>query len=193
MRSFEFARQMDNGSPVREGNADKMLFENAQLPEYQTKYSAGADFFAAEDTVVPSIWKNIPKMIHLVSSFFFVFNTLPEDKKTKNAFAPTLVHTGVKASMEDDEVLYLYNRSSNPKKMGLALANGVGVIDKDYYNNPDNDGEIMFAFYNFHPWDTHIKAGDRIGQGIFAKYLRPTVGLRMKDVERTSGFGSTNK
>ena len=23
------------------------------------------------------------------------------------------------------------------------------VIDSDYYNNPDNDGHIMFAFFNF--------------------------------------------
>ena len=61
---------------------------------------------------------------------------------------PTLIPTGIKAYMLDDEVLYLYNRSSNPKKKGLILANSVGVIDKDYYGNPDNDGHIMFAFYN---------------------------------------------
>lgn len=48
--------------------------------------------------------------------------------------------------MPDDEVVLLYNRSSNPKKKGLIMANSVGVIDKDYYGNPDNDGHIMFAF-----------------------------------------------
>ena len=51
----------------------------------------------------------------------------------------------------------------------------------------------MFAFYNIFPWDITVKAGDRIGQGIFAKYLRPTVGLRVKDVDRVSGIGSTGK
>ena len=50
--------------------------------------------------------------------------------------------------MQDDEVLILANRSSNPGKKGLILANSIGVIDKDYYGNPDNDGHIMFAFYN---------------------------------------------
>ena len=50
--------------------------------------------------------------------------------------------------MQDDEMLLLYNRSSNPKKKGLILANSVGVVDKDYYGNVDNDGHIMFAFYN---------------------------------------------
>ena len=94
--------------------------------------------------------------------------------------------------MEEDEVLDLFNRSSNPKKIGLVLANGVGVVDADYYNNTDNDGEIMFAFYNFKPWNVTIKVGDRIGQGVFSKFYRPTVGLRVKDVERVGGIGSTD-
>lgn len=194
MRSFEFARKMTNGNPFVENNEEVKSYEKAEIPEYQTKRSAGADFFAAEDTVVPSIWKNIPDLL----MFFRPLNKLnyahtKENADQKKGFAPTLIHTGIKASMEEDEVLYLYNRSSNPKKKGLILANGVGVIDADYYNNPDNDGEIMFAFYNIFPWDVTIKQGERIGQGVFAKYLRPTEGLRIKDEERTSGFGSTGK
>ena len=84
---------------------------------------------------------------------------------------PTLIKTGIKAYMADDEVLMLYNRSSNPKKKGLILANSVGVIDKDYYGNPDNDGHIMFAFYNIKEEDTIIKKGEAIGQAIFEKFL----------------------
>ena len=94
--------------------------------------------------------------------------------------------------MEEDEVLELYNRSSSPKKLGLILANGVGVVDADYYGNVDNDGEIMFAFFNIKPWDVTIKVGDRIGQGVFKKFLRPEIGLRVKDVERVGGIGSTD-
>ena len=81
------------------------------------------------------------------------------------------IKTGIKAYMQDDEVLYLYNRSSNPKKKGLILANSVGVIDKDYYGNPDNDGHIMFAFYNIKDEDIEIKNGEAIGQAVFQKYL----------------------
>ena len=141
-------------------------FENAQinLPERKTKYSAGYDIEAAEDIIVPSI------------------------KKEKK---PTLIKTGLKAYMQDDEVLLLYNRSSNPKKRGLILANSVGVIDKDYYGNEDNDGHIMFAFYNIKDEDVEIKKGDNIGQGIFQKYFvvdnDETTGIR------TGGFGSTGK
>ena len=73
------------------------------------------------------------------------------------------------------------------------MANGIGLIDKDYYNNVDNDGEIMFAFYNFLPFDRTIHVGDTLGQGVFQKFLYPEVGLRIADEERKSGFGSTDK
>lgn len=36
-------------------------------------------------------------------------------------------------------------------------ANGVGIIDSDYYNNPDNEGEIMLILYNFGEEDMIIK------------------------------------
>ena len=133
------------------------------LPERKTKYSAGYDIEAAEDIVVPSFRKEMN---------------------------PTLIPTGVKAYMEDDEVLYLYNRSSNPKKKGLVLANSVGVIDKDYYGNPDNDGHIMFAFYNIKEEDITIHKGEAIGQGVFSKYLISDDDSAEGD--RTGGFGSTD-
>lgn len=195
MRGFEFARKMINGEPFVENNEEVRAYEKAEIPEYQTKRSAGADFFAAEDVTIPSIWKNIPYLLMIFGPFnkHLDYVHIKDKADQKKGFEPTLVHTGIKASMEEDEVLYLYNRSSNPKKLGLILANGVGVIDADYYNNPDNDGEIMFAFYNILPWNVTIKQGERIGQGVFAKYLRPSVGLRIKDAERGGGFGSTNK
>jgi len=137
---------------------------NINLPVRKTKYSAGYDVEAAEDVVVPSF---------------------------KKGMKPTLVKTGIKAYMGEDEVLILANRSSNPGKKGLILANSIGVIDSDYYGNPDNDGHIMFAFYNIKEEDIEIKKGDAIGQAIFQKFL-----ITDDDVgqgERTGGFGSTSK
>ena len=104
---------------------------------------------------------------------------------------PTMIGTGVKVEMEDDDVLYLFNRSSNPGKTGLVLANGVGVLDADYYNNPKNDGHAMFAFYNFKKEPTVIKKGERIGQGVFMKFLKTDDDIETG--ERTGGFGSTGK
>lgn len=134
------------------------------LPVRKTKYSAGYDIEAAEDVIIPSF---------------------------KKGMKPTLVKTGLKAYMQDDEVMLLYNRSSNPKKKGLIMANSVGVIDKDYYGNPDNDGHFMFAFYNIKEEDITIRKGEAIGQAIFQKYL-------VSDDDdaqgkRIGGFGSTSK
>lgn len=195
-RGFGFARKIVDGMVVEVCGCDK-AYPDAQLPEYQTKNAAGADFFCAEDITIPSIWIKLAE--YLVSKGESIFVRLLVDepnvtKETIKVFQPTVVHTGIKAYMEDDEVLEMYNRSSNPKKLGLILANGVGVVDADYYENDDNDGEIMFAFYNILPFNVRLKAGDRIGQGIFKKFLRPTDdSLRVKGVERKGGFGSTDE
>ena len=134
------------------------------LPIRKTKYSAGYDIEAAEDVIIPSF---------------------------KKGMNPTLIKTGLKVYMQDDEVVLLYNRSSNPKKKGLILANSVGVIDKDYYGNPDNDGHIMFAFYNIKEEDIEIKKGEAIGQAVFQKYLMADDDSA--EGERVGGFGSTRK
>lgn len=190
MRGFEFARKIENDELVYDVDGNELLaYPEAQLPEYQTKNSAGADFFCAEEVVIPSIWGGV---IALATSGAVSFlHRFSKDIEIEDFFKPVLVHTGIKASMEEDEVLELYNRSSNPKKLGLILANSVGVVDADYYNNVSNDGEIMFSFFNFKPWSVTLKVGDRIGQGVFKKVLRPEFGLRVKDVERKGGLGST--
>lgn len=148
------------GFEIAKGFEDKQI----NLPVRKTKYSAGYDIEAAEDTVIPSF---------------------------KKGMAPTLIKTGIKAYMQDDEFLALYNRSSNPKKKGLILANSVGIIDKDYYENPDNDGHIMFAFYNIKEEDVVIKKGEAIGQGIFQKFF--AIDNDSAEGERVGGFGSTSK
>lgn len=101
------------------------------------------------------------------------------------------VKTGVKAQMQEDEVLLLYNRSSNPKKKGLTMANSVGVIDADYYNNPDNEGEIAFAFRNITDKSVTLEVGEKLGQGVFTKFL--LVDDDNAEGKRTGGFGSTSK
>lgn len=108
--------------------------------------------------------------------------------------APNQVHifwTDVKAYMQPDEVLNLYVRSSIGIKLGLALANGTGIIDASYYNNKDNDGNIGIAIKNTSRKPVTIKAGDRIAQGVFMKYLVADKDETLKD-ERTGGIGSSN-
>ncbi len=101
-----------------------------------------------------------------------------------------LVPTGLKAYMERGEVLLLYIRSSLAAKRGLMLANGVGVIDADYVDNPDNEGHIMVALANLGSNPADIAAGERIAQGIFTTFL--TTEEDRAEGQRTGGFGSTN-
>ena len=100
-----------------------------------------------------------------------------------------LVGTGLKAYMQDNEVLYLYDRSSNPRKKGIILINSVGVIDSDYYENPDNEGHIMAQFQNISDEIVVIPKGERIVQGVFGQFL--TVDDDNASGTRLGGFGST--
>lgn len=100
--------------------------------------------------------------------------------------------TGIKASMYEDEVLYLYIRSSLGCKYGITLANNVGVIDSDYYNNEDNEGHIIVKLTNNSKEDFEVKINDRIAQGVFMKYLTVEDEEEIKKI-RKGGFGSTNK
>ena len=152
---------------VRKGYEDKDI----TLPKRSTSGSAGYDFYAAEDTVVTSLWKSFWG--------FLIKNECP---------LPNIVYTRVKAKMRGNEVLFLFNRSSNPMK-GLVLANGVGVCDADYFSNEKNDGDIGFAFYNLLPWDVTIKKGQKIGQGVFTTFLKTKDDIA--EDKRSGGFGST--
>lgn len=95
-----------------------------------------------------------------------------------------LVSTGLAVQMEQDDVMLLIDRSSNPRKRGLILSNSVGVIDHDYFPI-----EFMGMFTNITDKPVTIEAGQRIMQAVFVKY-----GLVDDDNalgHRTGGFGST--
>ena len=171
------------------------------LPVRKTKASAGYDFEVAEDIVIPS-YHNLMKVMNdiipqnvILDTNEVVHNTFTLDEianitKTLNT-KPTLVSTGMKCQLDPGTYLELSVRSSTPLKNWLVLANGVGIIDGDYYNNPDNEGEIFFQIINLAPFPIQLKRGDAIGQGIIKPYL--TTEDDNATGERTGGFGSTDK
>lgn len=167
-------------------------FENLdiKLPERSTKYSAGYDFYAPENVIIPSSLKEFHK-----NGRFACDNNLDGTKALSEEFncivKPFVLRTGVKAYMENDEFLALYIRSSSPSKLGFVMANSVAVIDKDYYGNPNNDGEIGFLIYNLSSTNTYISKGDKIGQGIFQKYY--LADNDRSENTRMGGYGSTGK
>ncbi len=135
-------------------------FENVVLPRRSTKKSAGYDFTLNHDVFVPA-GKESEKIV-----------------------------TGIKACMNDDEFLGLHIRSSIGIKMEVIIANIQGIIDADYYNNPDNEGNIMIILRNLGNKDATLHKGDRVVQGIFQKYL--LTDDDDSDDMRKGGLGSSN-
>ena len=146
----------------------KYINANINLPIRKTKCSVGYDIASAEDINIPPIYSLWTKGLEV---------------------KPTLIKTGIKSFFNEDEVLILANRSSNPLKKGLVMANSIGIIESDYYNNISNEGELMYAFYNFFPFAISIKKGETIGQAYFQKFL--TIDNDNAQGIRTGGFGST--
>ena len=160
------------------------------MPVRKTTHSAGYDFEAVEDILIEP-YQHLSNII--MNSSAYEPKTLSEISNiTKlNMAKPTLVSTGMKCKLADNEYLELSIRSSSPLKYWLILANGVGIIDADYYNNSDNEGEIFFQIINLSPFPIIIQKGEIIGQGIIKEYK-----LTEDDCatgSREGGFGSTNE
>ena len=161
------------------------------LPVRKTKNSAGYDFEVAEDICIPT-WTSqlmaLAKMTPQPKEPYSLEEMAALTKQTKAK--PTLVSTGVKCHLEEGYYLELSVRSSTPLKYWIILANSVGIIDADYCDNPDNEGEIFFQVINLSPYPIQLHKGDIIGQGIIKRYEitddDKAEGLRQ------GGFGSTS-
>ena len=107
--------------------------------------------------------------------------------------ASVLAATGLKAYMQPDEYLSIHIRSSMGIKKHLRLLNSVGIVDADYYNNPDNEGHIMIALEYLGTEAVHVKKGERVAHGIFSKYLTTDDDGDTAKEKRSGGFGSTGR
>ena len=100
-----------------------------------------------------------------------------------------LVRTGLVIEVPSGHFLAIVARSSTPLKRGLAVANGIGVIDPDYSGPTD---EVLIQVLNITGAEVLVSRGDRLAQGIVLPAPRITwdevTGIR--DVAR-GGFGST--
>lgn len=104
-----------------------------------------------------------------------------------------LVPTGIKAYMQEGEYLGMHIRSSMAVKRRIQLVNNVGIIDADYYNNPDNEGHIMLAMMNMSDEKITLNKGECVAQGIFYNYLLADDDDKSEKAVRGGGFGSTSK
>lgn len=162
-----------------------------KIPVRATTNSAGYDFEVAKDILIDS-YSHLMNILTTQNNEYrpyYLSEIANITKRTKTK--PTLVPTGIKCQMANNEYLEISVRSSCPLKHWLILANSVGIIDSDYYNNPDNEGEIFFQIINLSPFPIQLKKGDKIGQGIIKKYIITEDDAAIGD--RTGGFGSTSQ
>ena len=164
-------------------------YPDAVIPTRSTVNSAGYDFTVAKDIVIPSYSDQMSEMVRWGRTGHIYTLTEMASFTKELKIKPTLVPTGVKCCLDADTYLELSVRSSTPLKHWIILANGVGIIDADYYNNPDNEGHIYFQAINLTPFDIQLKKGDKIGQGIIKPYL--TTDDDNAFGQRLGGFGST--
>ena len=101
-----------------------------------------------------------------------------------------LIPTGLVIQVPAGHFLGVFARSSTPLKRGLMVANGVGVIDRDYCGPED---EIKIQVLNFTAQPVQVKKGDRLAQGLFL----PVTHVSWQEVEgdlregSRGGFGAT--
>lgn len=189
-------------------------------PIRKTRHSACYDMVAAEDTVIMPMTRltqdlgvlvantkitqetkdTVNKLIEqgkgaIAQEMIDVIATCTIDEVSaltkQTGFKPTLIPTGYKAYMEEGYSLDLYIRSSSPLKYWLMLANSTGIIDADYADNPDNEGEIFFQVINLLPFPIKVQKGEIIGQAKFVKYQVTDDDDKQEKQERLGGFGST--
>ena len=138
------------------------LTRGAEAPKYATDGSAAVDLRAAIDEGS-------------------ILTIAPGER--------ALVPTGIAISPKDSGVVAIIAaRSGLASKFGIALANGIGVIDSDYR------GEISVALINLGKDPFEIHRGDRIAQLFFLPVLPAafTVVDELDSTERgAGGFGHT--
>ena len=140
----------------------KCLDPRAKLPAYATAGAAAADLCA-----------------------------LLEEPLTLAPGQRAMVPTGIAIQLPGPQwAALVYARSGLAVKHGLALSNGVGVIDSDYR------GPVTVVLYNHGTTVQTIAHGERIAQMVITPVLTPAyeVAEDLSDTGRgQGGFGSTGK
>ncbi len=101
-----------------------------------------------------------------------------------------LIPTGIAAAIPEGCVGVLAVRSSMGIRHGVAMSNGIGVIDSDYR------GPLRVGLHNFRDTEYVVEPGDRIAQLLILPVLRPEVEV-VSELSETArgagGFGSTGR
>ncbi|MCU6479071.1 dUTP diphosphatase [Arthrobacter sp. A2-55] len=99
-----------------------------------------------------------------------------------------LVKTGVSVALPDGYALFIHPRSGLALKNGITVLNSPGTIDSGFR------GEIGVILHNTTDTDFQVNVGNRIAQAVVQRYVRAvfTPVEELPESERgTDGFGST--
>jgi len=134
--------------------------------------------------------KTIPLPIYETSGSVG-FDLLAREDTTISAGSIELIPGNVIIECPKGYMLAIASRSSTPRKKGLTMPHGFGVIDKDYCGPED---EIKIQMYNFTNEDVTIHKGDKIAQGLFVRVDT----FEFEEVDQIKGgsrggFGSTDQ
>ncbi len=132
---------------------------------------------------------SLPKRKTKFSAGYDIFSLFDYTIKPKEFLT---IPTGIKVKCESDEVFLIVNRSSLGFKYNIRLVNQVGVIDADYYNNPENEGHFFIKIQNEGDKEVKIAKGSSVAQGIFTKFLTVSAEEEIEST-RMGGLGSTNE
>lgn len=99
-----------------------------------------------------------------------------------------LIPANVIVRIPQGYMLLLTMRSSTPRRKGLLIPNGVGIIDQDYCGEGD---ELKVQVFNFREEAVTVQRGERIAQGIFVPVLHVTWNEVDEMGKGRGGFGST--
>lgn len=104
-----------------------------------------------------------------------------------------VIPTFFKIALNDGEALWILPRSSFGYKFDMMIKSTVGLIDKDYYGNIKNDGNILIGIKNNSDKVLHINRGEHYAQGVIVPFLITDDDDEFVKEERTGGIGSTTK
>ena len=118
------------------------------------------------------------------------FDLLCRESVTVAPQTVALIPANVIVETPPGYMLMVTLRSSTPRKRGLLIPHGVGVIDPDYCGEGD---EIQIQIYNFTDQPVTVERGDKIAQGIFVRVdIAEWSEVSEMGSETRGGFGSTD-
>jgi dUTP pyrophosphatase len=138
-----------------------------------------------------TLFEELIKLPQRATSYSAGYDIFSPYSFTLNPKESMKIPLGIKAYMLEDEFLMIVPRSGMAFKYFVRLANTVGIVDSDYYNNEGNEGHMFVKIRNEGDALLSVKDGEAIAQAIFQKYL--LTDNDNSDIQtRIGGFGSTS-